>query len=367
MVRIGIAGLGFMGVTHYRAAEKIANGEVVAVCTRNPRKLQGDWTMVKGNFGPNGGTADLSNIRRYNQVADIVADPDLDLLDICLPTNMHAEVAVQALEAGKHVLVEKPIALTVEDADRMVETAKRKGRKLMVAQVLRFIPEFAFIKKTLDSGLFGRLLAAHFKRIISRPEWSADIADVRKTGGPIIDLHIHDADFVQYLFGMPDRVAASGLVVGEGEEETVEYVSAHYFYDGQNLSITAESGAVATAARPFEHGYDVYFERATLQFNSTWGQPVTVYVSPEVDVASYQPDLPVVVVTPDGERHEKKVELETDLATAGFVGEVQYAVDCVEKDKEPTLIAGAVARDSLLLCLKAAEAVKTRQTVSIAE
>ena len=101
MVRIGIIGIGFMGMIHYYGAKKVSGGEVVAICTRDQKKLDGDWTSIQGNFGPRGGIEDLSHLRKYNQIEELLADPDIDMVNICLPTFMHKSVSIAALQAGK--------------------------------------------------------------------------------------------------------------------------------------------------------------------------------------------------------------------------------------------------------------------------
>src|SRR5579875_710319 len=156
MVRIGIVGIGFMGMIHYLAAAKLRGGRVTAICTRDAKKRAGDWRGIRGNFGPAGTRMDLGKIKRYAHFEEICADPDLDLLDICTPTNLHAGMAQAALRAGKHVLVEKAIALTRKEADAMLQTAAKTGKLLMVAHVLPFIPEFAFAAGTIRSGVYGR-------------------------------------------------------------------------------------------------------------------------------------------------------------------------------------------------------------------
>src|SRR3954468_21510143 len=144
MIRIGIVGIGFMGMIHYQAASRLGGGRVVAVCSRDPKKLAGDWTSIQGKFGPRGGQGDLSAQAQYADVAGLLADPEVDLVDLCVPNDEHARLAIRALEAGKHVLVAKPIALTTADADLMVAAARASGKRLMVAHVLPFFPEFAF-------------------------------------------------------------------------------------------------------------------------------------------------------------------------------------------------------------------------------
>src|SRR5262245_1492137 len=117
MVRIGIVGVGFMGMIHFLAAQKLRDARVVALCSRDPNKLAGDWRSIRGNFGPRGEMMDLSAIAKYDNLDALLADPAVDLVDICNPTHLHAETALRALAAGKHVLVEKAIALNPEDAD----------------------------------------------------------------------------------------------------------------------------------------------------------------------------------------------------------------------------------------------------------
>src|SRR5690348_14336974 len=116
MVRMGIVGIGFMGMIHYLAARRVEGAQVVALCSRDPKKLAGDWTSIQGNFGPRGTQMDLSAHARYPDIAALLADPNVDLVDLCVPNDEHARLAIRALEAGKHVLVEKPIALVPADA-----------------------------------------------------------------------------------------------------------------------------------------------------------------------------------------------------------------------------------------------------------
>src|SRR5260370_5755108 len=183
MIRIGIVGIGFMGMIHYLAARKLKGAKVVAICSRDPKKLAGDWRTIQGNFGPRGEMMDLGGIKKYESLDDLLADKDIDLVDICNPTHLHPETAIKALAAGKHVLVEKSIALEPKDADAMLAAARKSDRLLMVAHVLPFFPEFAFAFQAIRGGSYGKLLGGHFKRVISRPDWSSEIADPSKTGG----------------------------------------------------------------------------------------------------------------------------------------------------------------------------------------
>jgi predicted dehydrogenase/Kef-type K+ transport system membrane component KefB len=246
MVRIGLVGIGFMGRIHYLAGQRLQGAKVVAVCSRDPAKLAGDWRNTRGNFGPEPGMVDLSGVKKYAAFTDLLADPEIDLVDICTVTDQHAPLAVQALKAGKHVLVEKAIALTPADADGMLAAARQAGKLLMVAHVLPFFPEFKFAAEAIRGGQYGKPLGAHFKRVISKPDWSADIGDAAKTGGPAVDLHIHDTHFIGLVCGVPRQVFATGVVEGGA----VTYLTTSYLYGPGGPAVTCSSGAVYMGGRP---------------------------------------------------------------------------------------------------------------------
>jgi predicted dehydrogenase len=340
MVRIGIVGIGFMGMIHYLAARRLQGAAVTAIHSRDPKKLAGDWRSIQGNFGPRGEQMDLSGIKKYDTLPALLADPAIDMIDICLPTNLHAPTAIQAAQAGKHVLVEKAIALQPAEADAMLDAARKAGRLLMVAHVLPFFPEFAFAADYIRSGRGGRVLAAHFTRIISKPDWSAEIADASKTGGPAVDLHIHDTHFIGLVCGVPRAVYARGVV----ENGTVVHLLTHYLYDQGPGCVTCASGALCQKGRPFVHGYEIYLERATLLYESGV-QPLTVLTA---DGKTEQPKLPG-----------------GDEPTSAFTTELQAAVDGIAAGKEPDLLSGQLARDALVMCHKECESVITGKTVQV--
>ena len=262
MIRVGIAGIGFMGMTHFNAYRKIRGAKVAALCEQDPKRLAGDWRSIKGNFGPQGEIVDLAGIDRYRDIDEMICDPRLDLIDVCLPPDWHAEVVVAALEAGKHVFCEKPIALTPTDADRMVRAAERAGRLLMIGHVLPFFPEYQFAYRTITGGKYGAPLGGHFKRIISDPAWLPNFYDPEKIGGPMLDLHVHDAHFIRLIFGMPRAVHCVGTMRGA----VAERFSTQFLYDPPRM-VTAASGVIDQQGRPFTHGFEIYLERATLLFD----------------------------------------------------------------------------------------------------
>jgi predicted dehydrogenase len=345
-VGIGIVGIGFMGMIHYLAARKLAGGKVVALCSRDPKKLAGDWTGIHGNFGPRGAMMDLSGETKHAEFDGLLADPNVDLVDLCVPNDEHARLAIRALEAGKHVLVEKPIALSAADADAMVSASKSSGKLLMVAQVLPFFPEFAFAAEAVRSGRYGALKAAHLSRLISRPDWSSGISDSDRSGGPAIDLHIHDTHFIGLVCGVPKAVHSRGVIEGKA----VTYLDTQYLYDDPNLTVSAVSGALSQSGRPFAHGFDFYLEKATLSF-------AFASLGGEGQVS------PLSVILPDGT--VERPALGSGDPVDSFTDELAVAVQSVEQGVALPQLSGELARQALVICLAEVESVKARKPVLI--
>lgn len=200
-----------MGATHVKAFNHIEGVSVAAVSTNNPRALEGDLTQVGGNLGHVGESYDFSSVRKYANWRELVADADLDAVDICLPTDLHLPVTLAALNSGKHVLCEKPMALTAEQCDEMVAAARKANRVLMVGQVLRFWPEYLYLKDFVKSGKYGRVISATFVRRCGLPDWSKWLPDEQRSGGALLDLLVHDIDQALFLFGAPAKVTAKSL------------------------------------------------------------------------------------------------------------------------------------------------------------
>jgi predicted dehydrogenase len=329
-----------MGMIHYLAARDLRGAQVVAICSRDRKKLEGDWTSIKGNFGPAGTQMAVSHLKRFERFEDLVADPDIDLVDICTPTDQHEAMVLAALKAGKHVLVEKAIALDVAAADRMIEAAKQAGKSLFVGHVLPFFPEFAYAASVIKDGTYGKLLGGHFKRVISKPDWSSDIGDAAKTGGPAIDLHIHDTHFIGLIAGVPRQVFAVGTVEADS---SVSYLTTSYLYGPGGPAISCSSGALAMKTRPFVHGYEIYLERATLTYESG--------------------TIPLTLLPAEGTGAAVALPVAGELTA--FTQEIQQAVDAVAENKAAPLIAAQLARDALSLCFRECESARTGKVVEV--
>ncbi len=340
MINVGIIGIGFMGVTHYKALQSVEGARVCAISTRDAQKLAGDWSGVQGNFGDSGGVQDVSQLACYEDWQELLKDETVDLVSICLPTHLHREATVAALRAGKHVLVEKPLALNLEDADAMIDAAAQANRQLMVGQVLRFFPAFAELQSIVEDGRYGKLLGAHLKRIIAAPAWAKDdhFSDVSKSGGAAIDLHIHDTDFVHYLAGVPQCVRSTGVAAGGA----LTYIQTQYLYDEMTPCISAQSGAIAMPGLAFEHGFDAYLENATIQYHN-------LFTNDELWI--YERDGSKQIVCPD--------------RADAFTAQWQHAVDCVQKGEPSKLIDAPIARESLAVCLLEEESARSGKTMKI--
>lgn len=366
MVRIGIIGLGFMGMTHFEGAmkfkedaasgrrklagSKLKNAKVTAIATRDAKKLAGDWRSIQGNFGPRGGLNDLVGVKGYADYRDLLKDPDIDLVDVCLPTDQHEAVVLEAIAVGKNVLVEKPIAVEVAAADRMVKAADKAGVKLMVAQVLPFFPEFSYVADLIKSEKYGKLRAAHFRRVICQPDWSAGMSDFKKLGGWGVDLHIHDNHFISSICGVPKEVFSRGALM----EGLVNHVHSSYVYEDPNLAVSCVSGGIAAKGLNFAHGFEIYLENATV-----------VYSAGTYD-GQWVADRPLSLITNTGKAKVSQPKLKggTEWCSA-FTAELQAAVDGLSTGQIPAMLSGTMARDALKLCYAEAKSIASGKLVKL--
>jgi len=340
MIKVGIAGIGFMGMIHYLAYQRIRGVKVAAICEKIKERREGDWRSIKGNFGPRGKKMNLKDVAKYSELEEMAADPNLDLIDICLPTCDHAWATITALRGGKHVVCEKPIALHVPDAQKMVREAEKAGKLLMIAHVLPFFPAYRFALDAIQSGRYGRMLGGQFTRIISDPLWLTDFYDPNGRGGPVVDLHIHDAHFIRITCGMPKAVHSVGRMHGE----VPEFFNTQFIYDDPDLVVTATSGVIHQQGRPFTNGYEIHLEKATIVFDSWMGQPVTV-------------------LTEDGK--VKKPKLKAGDEIDSFADELKEVIKSVRTGQPSQLLDGTLARDALVLGQKQTESIVKRRTVKV--
>ncbi len=187
MINVAILGMGGMGWFHATRLLQLSNVQLVAIADIEPDRLNAK-RGVTINLGGSEKEVDLSGVARFGDAGELIRRADAEVIDICLPSYLHAPYAIEALQAGKHVLCEKPMALTVEDADRMIAAARAAGRALMIAQCIRFWPECLFLRDCARDGRFGRLLSLNIFRLGGRLIWSWQnwFLDPARSGGAVI-------------------------------------------------------------------------------------------------------------------------------------------------------------------------------------
>ncbi|MEO0514194.1 MAG: Gfo/Idh/MocA family oxidoreductase [Planctomycetota bacterium] len=337
MTKIGVIGLGMMGGTHLDAYAKLDQAHVIAVADADEERRTGRATAAGNIEGQAQGGFDFSAVKQYADAAELIADPEVELVDICLPTPLHVRFAIQALEAGKHVLIEKPIARHAEDAARLVAAAEAAPGLAMCAMCMRFWPGWDWLKRVVDEQTYGKPLAAHFRRVTSHPGGPFYI-DGEQCGGAILDLHIHDSDFVQHTFGMPEAVFSQGYSKHTGQ---TDHVVTQYLYGQDGPMVSAEGGWAMQDGFGFEMQYTVNFEKATAVFDLGAEHALNVIAS-------------------DGQK--TPIELPAGM---GYDHELAYFLDCIAKGVAPQVVTLEDAARSLRLVEAEARSIATGQPATL--
>jgi predicted dehydrogenase len=332
MITVSILGAGFMGSAHaanYKALE--GRVRVKTIFARHEERAAKLAAAV--------GAAASTDLEAT------ISDPEVDALDVCLPTPLHRWAAERAFGAGKHVFLEKPIALTVDDADAIIEAARRSGRILMVGLVLRFWPEYVELQRRVASGELGRPVAVSTQRLSPPADWNDWMRNREESGGTAVDLLVHDFDQMNWLLGTPCRVYAREPVPGH-VQAIVEYEGATGLAEGSmamprsypfssNIRVLTEGGVAeyAFSAAPAEGGGNIGASEAArgLRLYPASGEARTV------SVESADPWGP----------------------------EIAYFVDCVEQERHPELGTGEQARAALLVSLAASRSLASSRVESI--
>lgn len=303
-MRIAVVGLGFMGMVHLKAIRNISAAQLAAVVSSDPVKLSGDLSQISGNLGGPGEKMDFSSVAKYRAIEECIADPNVEAIDICLPTHLHEPVTLAALAAGKHVLVEKPMALEGAQCDRMIEAARRVNRILMVAQVLRFFPAYIALRRTL--GALGPVRSAFFRRRCAGPSWARWHVNKANSGGGVFDLVVHDVDQCIQLFGIPESVSATGY---EDLPRGIDTIEAQLHYPGGFVA-TISGGWHHPKSYPFSMEYTVVADEGTLEYSSS-GRPPALYRADGTHVPLEEPQQD------------------------GYQAEIAYFLECATSGKQP--------------------------------
>jgi predicted dehydrogenase len=262
-IRIGIVGFGVMGRQHLECYRRLPSVNVAAICDGDKARLRGG-KVIKGNITDEV-FLDLGDVALYTDFEKMLAKEQLDAVSITLPTFMHRDFTVKALEAGANVLCEKPMAMSVSQCEEMIAAQKKNKKILQIGHCIRFWPEYAKAKQLVDSGKYGRVLTASFRRISAVPGWSWKnwLIHAKQSGGAIFDLHIHDTDCIQYLFGLPEAVRSQGAI---GPSGGFDYVTTQYVYKN-NKVVSAEGGFVMSPGFKFEMSFIISLEKATIVYD----------------------------------------------------------------------------------------------------
>lgn len=272
-LNVAIVGFGFMGRTHYGVWRKMRGVRVACVCDSNLAQIT---AKTKGNLDV-ADNSDLSpDVRVYDDFDRMLASERLDVVDITLPTPLHPTMTIKALKSGANVLCEKPMAIDARVCRGMVAAAKRAKRRLMIAQCVRYWPEYAVLKGYVDDGRFGKVVAADFTRFSPAPTWNRGgkswFLDETKSGGVALDMHLHDTDEIHHLFGMPTEVSSRVHLHKDG---WTDFISTIYSYPDK--VVTSSSSWAMSPSFVWESGFRVVFEKAVVSLNTHSSPAFVVY------------------------------------------------------------------------------------------
>lgn len=310
-IGIGILGLGFMGRTHlgaYRGAiDAQASDEpdlpecrVLALCDNAPPAGEGEGFPV------------------HDDIVAVLEDDAIHAVSICTPTDTHVDLALAAIEAGKHVLVEKPVALASRDVERLRDAAAKSDRVCMPAMCMRFWPGWDWLLQQVEAQTFGPASSAKFQRLTGIPTWSPGFYDdFSRSGGALVDLHIHDADFALACFGDPAEVRTAG---------TLSHPLTSYTFDGPNAPthVTAEAGWVEDPSFQFRMRFEVVFDEAVVTYDSNLDAPLRLAKRPP----GADPIDPSTLDATDFE--------DVTIGTGdGYDGEIRHFLRCIAEIETP--------------------------------
>ena len=336
MVRVAVVGLGFMGKTHLGIYAGLPNVEVGALCDIRREVLEAGGPDTGGNIQTAAADLDLTRIRTFAEYEALIDEGGFDVVDLCVPTHLHVDYAVSALERGYDVFCEKPLTLDLESARRMTAVAANSDRLCAVGQCLRHWPVYVEMKSLVESGRYGAVRFAEFSRFSSPPTWSWDdwLLDPSRSGDAALDLHVHDVDTILNFFGLPTSVRSQGSV---DSSSGISHISTVYGYPGK--SVMSTGGWRCSSSFGFNMRAMLVLERATVEMDFSRQPVCTVY--PE-DGEKY----PLPFGDGDGYYHE----------LVGFV-------DAVEKRDPSRLVTVDAAADSVRVALAEIQSVRENREI----
>lgn len=272
-VKIILAGAGFMGREHLTAIQDAAVVKYVAIIDKN----QATGAKLANEFG----------IEYFSSIETALKTVHAEAIDICVPTAFHIDVIKEAAAYGLHVLCEKPLALTLETALEIKKIALESNIKIMVAQVLRFWPEYVYVVDASKNRTYGKILSIDCKRLSPRPAWNSWMTKPDIGGGAVLDLQIHDIDFIYQMLGKPDSIESSGRVF----DGTVNSIHNKLIYSS-GISVFNEASFAMPQSYPFRMYFQIEFEKAVIEMDFWRPKNERLKIYP-ADGTYFTPDLPV--------------------------------------------------------------------------
>jgi predicted dehydrogenase len=277
-MKVGLLGLGVMGQQHLTSYASLPDVAVVTRTSPPFAQLPQDNTRL---------------------CQAMIEDPTIDAIDICLPTTLHAPLSIAALDAGKHVICEKPMALNAEDCARMLRACERSQGILMIAHVLRFWPAYGFLREVVACRTYGAIRSMSMTRKSGLPVWAPWLLRPEESGGAILDMLVHDFDQALFLFGKPESATARTVGSSNALECTLHYPG------GVEVAIT---GGWYEGEVPFAMGFSLASRDGELRYA---GEQLTLLRAPEPLAL-----IPLAVVDP-------------------YAAQLGYFLDCCRRGAAP--------------------------------
>ncbi len=321
-IRIGVIGTGSIASLHLNSYKNNPGADIVAICDVNEARAR----AVAEKYGAG---------KVYADYRALLADPDIDAVSICTWNNTHAPISIAALQAGKHVLVEKPLCRTVEEAYEVERAVRESGKLLQVGFVRRYDPGVMMLRDFVDQGEFGELYyakASTIRRLGNPGGWFADVE--RSGGGPLIDIGVHVIDLCWYLMGRPKPISVSGNAYRKlGNRSHIQHLSFYKAADYDASKNTVED--LANAIIRFENGASIMVDVSfTLHAKKDEGS-----VKLFGDKGGFEIDPQIVMVS---EKHNTILNIEPQLdnkagfsADQAFQNEINHFVACVANGEQP--------------------------------
>lgn len=320
-INVGVIGTGSISAMHLQSYQKHANANLLAVCDLNEERAQ----RAAEKYGAT---------KVYTDYNELLADPEIDAVSICTWNNTHAEISIAALNAGKHVLVEKPLCRTVEEALQVQEAVKSSGKLLQVGFVRRYDPNAQMLREFADKGEFGDIYfakASSVRRLGNPGGWFSDIE--RSGGGPLIDIGVHVIDLCWYMMGRPKPVSVSANTYRKlGNRSNVRNLSFYKAADYDAEKNTVED--MANAMIRFENGASLLVDVSFTLHSKENLQSVKLYG----DKGGFEIDPEVVIVT---EKHDTIINIQPQTDNKGFdfdaafQSEVDHFISSIENGTSP--------------------------------